>query len=64
MVSLQSIVDTGHTLFVIEHHAHVLAQADWILEMGPGAGMNGGEMIASGSTSKIGQAKNTNWNYP
>ena len=57
MVSLQSIVDTGHTLFVIEHHVHVLAQADWILEMGPGAGMNGGEMIASGSPAKLAKLK-------
>ena len=57
MVSLQSIVDTGHTLFVIEHNAHVLAQADWILEMGPGAGMHGGELIASGPPARLAKLK-------
>ena len=57
MVSLQSIVDTGHTLFIIEHNAHVLAQADWILEMGPGAGRHGGELIASGPPARLAKLK-------
>ncbi len=55
--SLQSIVDAGHSLLVIEHHPHVLAQADWILEMGPKSGKHGGKLIASGPPSKIATLK-------
>ena len=57
MDSLQSIVDTGHSLLVVEHHPHVLAQADWIIEMGPHSGKEGGELVASGTPHKISQLK-------
>ena len=53
MSSLQSIVDAGHSLVIIEHHPHVLAQSDWILEMGPGSGSQGGRLIASAPPEKI-----------
>ena len=51
--SLQSIVDKGHSLFVIEHHSHILAQADWIIELGPGAGKDGGKISSVGTPSQI-----------
>jgi excinuclease ABC subunit A len=57
MDSLQSIVDTGHSLLIVEHHPHVLAQADWIIEMGPHSGKKGGELVASGPPHKIAQLK-------
>ena len=48
---LKKISDSGHSLIVIEHHFSVLRQADWILELGPGAGKLGGKVIASGPPS-------------
>ncbi len=45
---LRKVVDEGHSLLVIEHHPLVLSQAEWILELGPGAGKNGGKLIAEG----------------
>ena len=53
MNSLQSIVDAGHSLLIVEHHPHVLAQADWIFEMGPNSGKKGGKLVASGPPEKI-----------
>jgi excinuclease ABC subunit A len=53
MKSLQEIVESGHSLLIVEHHTHVLAQADWILEMGPGSGKQGGQMIASSTPAKL-----------
>jgi excinuclease ABC subunit A len=45
---LQSLVDRGHSVVVIEHHLDVLKSADWILEIGPGAGTAGGRIVAEG----------------
>jgi excinuclease UvrABC ATPase subunit len=45
---LRQLVDYGHTVVVIEHHLDVLAKADWIIEMGPGAGQQGGQCVAKG----------------
>ncbi len=53
MLSLRAILDNGHSLIMIEHHDHVIAQSDWVCEMGPGAGKNGGKIIAEGPPQKI-----------
>jgi len=45
---MQKLVDRGDTLLVIEHHPSVLAAADWIVELGPGGGRDGGTVVASG----------------
>ncbi|HVU18730.1 MAG TPA: excinuclease ABC subunit UvrA [Candidatus Didemnitutus sp.] len=50
---LQRIVDRGHSLVVIEHNLDVLKSADWILEIGPGAGAEGGRVIAEGTPEAI-----------
>ena len=50
---LQLLVDDGHTVLVIEHHPHVLASCDWLIELGPGAGPNGGQVIAKGPPEEI-----------
>ena len=53
MKTLNKIAENGHSLLVIEHHKHVLAQADWICEMGPGAGKLGGKIISSCTPSQL-----------
>ncbi len=54
---LHRLVDEGHTVIVIEHHMAVAAEADWILDMGPEAGENGGRVIAEGPPEKIVKSK-------
>lgn len=44
---LQRLVDAGNTLFVVEHNADVLNACDYLLELGPGAGAAGGQLIAA-----------------
>lgn len=46
---LRKVVTQGHSLLVIEHHSSVLLQSDWIIELGPGAGKEGGEIISQGT---------------
>ena len=46
--ALKAIVEKGHSVIVVEHNLQMLTAADWILEMGPGAGRKGGKLIASG----------------
>jgi excinuclease ABC subunit A len=45
---LQKLVDAGHSLVVIEHQLDVLKSADWLIELGPGAGAEGGEVVFAG----------------
>ncbi len=50
---LQRIVDRGHSVVVIEHNLDVLKSADWILEIGPEAGSQGGRVVAEGAPEAI-----------
>ena len=49
LAALQQIVDNGNSLIVIEHNLDVLKSADWIVELGPEAGSNGGRLVFQGS---------------
>jgi len=52
---LQRLVDSGNTVIVIEHHLDVIKNADYIIDLGPGAGDEGGYMIATGTPEEIAQ---------
>ena len=50
---LHRLVDAGNTVTVIEHHLDVVKNADWIIDLGPGAGERGGELIVAGTPEKV-----------
>ena len=50
---LQKLVDVGNTVIVIEHNLDVIKSADWIIDMGPEGGDNGGTVIASGTPEHV-----------
>ncbi len=50
---LQTFVVQGNTVVVIEHNLDVIKTADWIIDMGPEGGVNGGQIIAEGSPEKV-----------
>ncbi|MFH1003198.1 MAG: excinuclease ABC subunit UvrA, partial [Chloroflexota bacterium] len=50
---LQRLVDAGNTVVVIEHHLDVIKNADWIIDLGPGAGDRGGYVIATGTPEEV-----------
>ncbi|WP_374728766.1 excinuclease ABC subunit A [Methylacidimicrobium cyclopophantes] len=51
------LVDLGHTVVVVEHHLDVIAEADYTIELGPGAAEAGGRIVAAGPPEKIARAK-------
>ncbi len=54
---LQKLVDLGNTVIVIEHNLDLIRCADWIIDLGPAAGIYGGELIGEGSPEKIAKLK-------
>ncbi|SEQ31862.1 ATP-binding cassette domain-containing protein [Lentzea albida] len=50
---LDQLIDAGNTVIVIEHHLAVMAHADWIVDMGPGAGHDGGRVVFSGTPGDL-----------
>lgn len=51
--SLHSLVNNGHTCIIIEHNLDVIKTADYIIDLGPGGGINGGNIVAEGSPKEI-----------
>ncbi len=54
---LHRLVDQGHTVVVIEHHLDLLAEADWLVELGPGGGPDGGEILHQGPLAGLARAR-------
>lgn len=53
MVQLNSLVDAGNTVVVVEHEVRVIAASDWVIDMGPGAGDEGGRVVVYGPPEKV-----------
>ncbi|APH44977.1 daunorubicin resistance protein DrrC [Microbacterium sp. 1.5R] len=56
---LDRLVESGKTVIVIEHHQAVMAHADWIIDVGPGAGHDGGRIVFEGSPAELVAARST-----
>jgi excinuclease ABC subunit A len=54
---LQQLVDKGNTVLVIEHNMDLVKCADWIIDLGPGAGVNGGQIVGTGTPEQIAKLK-------
>ena len=57
--TLTDLRDLGNSVLVVEHDEDAIRMADWVIDIGPGAGVHGGEIIAAGTPDKIMKAKNS-----
>lgn len=55
----QELVNAGNTLIVIEHNLDIIAQADWVIDIGPGAGKMGGSIVFEGTVENLLQARHS-----
>src|SRR6059036_3486092 len=51
--TLERLRDIGNTVVVVEHDEEMMRRSDWLIDMGPGAGLHGGEVVAEGSAAKV-----------
>ena len=56
---LDRLVDSGKSVIAVEHHQAVMAHADWIIDLGPGAGHDGGEIVFEGTPAALVAARST-----
>jgi excinuclease ABC subunit A len=57
MVQLDGLVESGNTVIVVEHDMRVVAGGDWVLDIGPGAGEDGGHIVASGTPVEVAESR-------
>lgn len=57
LTSLRALIENGHSVWVIEHHPDIIKTADYIVDLGPEGGKNGGTLVASGTPEEIIQVK-------
>lgn len=57
VVQLDSLVEAGNTVIVVEHDTRVIAASDWVIDVGPGAGDEGGRIVAAGPPEVLAKAK-------
>jgi len=59
LAQLDGLVEAGNTVIVVEHDMRVVAGSDWVLDVGPGAGEDGGRIVAAGPPAEVARAKDS-----
>ena len=57
MAQLDGLVDAGNTVVVVEHEMRVVGSSDWVIDIGPGAGDEGGRVVAAGSPATVARSR-------
>ena len=54
---IQRLGDAGNSVVVVEHHLDLVKNADWVIDLGPGGGAEGGEIVAAGAPAEVAKCK-------
>ena len=57
LVQLNGLVAIGNTVIVVEHDMRMVAQSDWVIDVGPGASADGGQTVAAGTPQDVAKSK-------
>jgi excinuclease ABC subunit A len=57
MIQLEGLVTSGNTVILVEHDMHVIAASDWVIDIGPDAGEDGGKIVAAGTPGEVAEVK-------
>ncbi len=63
LASFDALIEKGHSIIVIEHNLDLIKCADWIIDLGPEGGENGGQLLAVGTPEEIVKDKNSVTGY-
>jgi len=61
--ALNALVEKGHTVLVVEHNMEVIKSADWIVDLGPGGGKEGGQLVFQGKPEDLAKVKESHTGY-
>lgn len=59
MLQLNGLVDAGNTVIMVEHDMQVASSSDWVIDIGPGAGDEGGLVVTQGTPAHVARSKNS-----
>ncbi len=59
VTQLHGLVDAGNTVVVVEHDMDIVASSDWVIDVGPGAGEEGGQIVVAGTPKELAQSRNS-----
>jgi len=57
LVALNALVEKGHTVLVVEHNMEIIKSADWVIDLGPGGGKEGGNLVFQGTPEDLAKVK-------
>jgi excinuclease ABC subunit A len=57
LASFDALIDNGHSILVVEHNLDLIKCADWIIDLGPEGGENGGQLLAEGTPEEVAKNK-------
>jgi excinuclease ABC subunit A len=57
MKALNALIEKGHTVVIIEHNMEVIKTADWVIDLGPGGGDEGGKLVFQGTPEQLVKCK-------
>jgi len=59
LLAFNKLIEQGHTLIIIEHNPEIIKSADWLIELGPGGGKDGGRLLYQGVPEGLKKATNS-----